>query len=62
VTLIASAIRTLALTRSNAVTEWAFGSWVIRYQAGFVAWRRKWEPEFPLGWDAWAFLDELEKG
>ena len=61
-TLIAAAIRKLATDRSNAVTEWAFGSWVIRYYAGFVAWRRKWEREYPIGMDAFMFLEELEAG
>jgi hypothetical protein len=61
VTAILADIRRLVTLRSNAVTTWAFGSWVIRYQAGFVSWRRTWEREYPLGWDAWAFLEELDR-
>jgi hypothetical protein len=57
---IAAAIRTLTAARSNAVQEWTLGAWVIRYNCGFVAWRRKWEPAYPVGWDAPAFLAEVE--
>jgi hypothetical protein len=60
-TQIAAAIRRLYAARSNAVQEWTLGAWVIRYNCGFVAWRRKWEPAYPIGWDAVMFLDELYK-
>jgi hypothetical protein len=61
-TTIAAAIRTLAASRSTAVREWAFGSWMICYRFGFVSWRRKWEQSYPPGWDAAVFLAELEAG
>lgn len=60
-TRIAAAIRKLAHDRSNAVTEWTWKTYVIRYYAGFVAWRRKWEREYPIGMDAMVFLEELER-
>jgi hypothetical protein len=44
------------------VQEWTLGAWVIRYNCGFVAWRRKWEPAYPIGWDAVMFLEALEEG
>jgi hypothetical protein len=59
-TRIAAEIRTLVTQRSNAVREWSLGSWVIHYYAGFVSWRRKWESDYPIGWDAVVFLEELE--
>jgi hypothetical protein len=57
---IAAEIRLLAVQRSNVMKEWSFGSWVIRYNCGFVSWRRKWEQTYPIGWDANVFLEELE--
>jgi hypothetical protein len=59
-TRIATDIRALVTLRSNAVREWTLGTWVIRYYAGFVSWRRKWEQTYPIGWDAAVFLEELE--
>jgi hypothetical protein len=53
-------IRRLVTLRSNAVQEWTLGAWVIRYNCGFVAWRKRWEQEWPIGWDAAAFLAEVE--
>jgi hypothetical protein len=60
-TQIAAAIRRLYAARSNAVQEWTLGAWVIRYNCGFVAWRKRWERDWPVGWDAVMFLEALEE-
>jgi hypothetical protein len=43
------------------VQEWTLGAWVIRYNCGFVAWRKRWERDWPVGWDAVMFLEALEE-